>query len=261
MEVLLRRCRPPQPPAAVERRVVEEAARLRRPPSRLLVLAASLLFAAVVVAVLRVDPPVRPASGRGTIRQWSYVHLDQGKVVARLSAEEADVVDGVARLRAFTATLFPAKGEGTMIRSDTARVDLKESRITAEGGVRIDRVDGFSSAVLDLRSKDWIATMDLADRFAKAASSTPENYRPQRRIDAASATSWDSGSSFVDGSLQLICPGWTFIVSGPRGRSDRETFTFTGGVKATFEDGTSLPVEEALLGNSERKLSLKGTFK
>lgn len=260
MEVLLRRCRPPQPPAAVERRVMEEARGVRKSPSRALAVAAVLLFAAVLFAVVSRERPSQPGGARPRIRQWTYTCREAGAVVAVLSADEAEVQDGAVTGRAFSAKLFSSKGEPITIRADRGRFDPKDPRLTLDGAVRIDRVDGFSSAAVDLREKSWTATTDLAGRFATSTKSAPEKYQPRTEIEGRSARSSDTETTITPCSLKLSAPGWTFQVSGSQGRSDRATTTVTGGVWAIFEDGSTLQAQEAHLGNSTRTLRLKGKF-
>jgi hypothetical protein len=261
MEALLRRCRPPEPPPAVERRVLAEVRRLRRKPSRLFAAVAILLFAAVLFAVIRPGPSPTPGGGQNSIRQWKYTYRRGEQVVAVLSADEAVLVDGIVKSRRLSAKLFPAKGPAITIQADSGRFDGRDSRVALEGSVRIDLVEGFASATIDLREESWTAVMDLAARFAKAANSAPENYRPNVAVEGRSAVASDTEMTFVDPAVTLTCPGWAFSLSGPQGRSDRTSYSITGNVRAIFEDGSTLQVAEAAIGNSQRTLRLKASFK
>lgn len=258
MEALLLRTRGPEPSAAVERRVAAEA---RRPPSRLLVLAATLLFGILVVAVVRSAPPPRPGASKDAIRKWTYTCREGGAVVASLSADEAVLENGVLRLRGFTAKLSPSKGEAMLLRSDTARFDARESRITAAGEVGIDHVGGFSSATVDLKRFEWTAVTDLAERFAVATRSTPENYRPKVEVQGASAMATETTIDITPCTVKLKCAGWKAQLTGPKGRSVSDELTLTGGTLVLFEESLPLRGEELILDASRRTLRLTGTFK
>jgi hypothetical protein len=264
MEALLRRTRGPEPSLAVERRVLK-VARRPRTPSRLFALAAVVLFSLVLAAVLRMELPATPGGSTGQVRRWTYVCKERDRVVATLSADEAVVADGTAKARILTARLFPSKGPAVTIRAESGRLDLKESRIAFDGIVRITRDDGFeaeaSAATADLGDKTWSAVLDLAARYVKQTRQKAETYQPKLAIDAKSAASWDKESTFELPTLRLSCAGWAFAVSGGKGRSEGTTYWITDGVRAMFEDGRDVEASEAIMGNADRTLRLKVTFK
>src|SRR5689334_14667740 len=101
MEALLRRTRGPEPSGAVERRVVDAVRRPRR-TSRILAAAAIVLFALVLAAVLRTEPTATPGGSKDRIRYWGQVVSEGNQVVAALSADEAVMIDGTAKVRGLT---------------------------------------------------------------------------------------------------------------------------------------------------------------
>jgi len=161
--------------------------------------------------------------------------------------------------------LFPSKGPAVVIRSESGRFDLKQSRITFEGIVRITREDRFeaeaSAATAELGEKTWSATLDLAARYVKETRQKAETYQPKLTIDAKSAVSWDKETTMDLPTLKLSCAGWTLAVSGRKGRSDRSTYWVTDGVRATFEDGRIVEATEAVVNTTDRTLRLTATFK
>ena len=264
MEALLLRTRGPEPSGAVERRVVDAVRRPRR-ASRVLALAAIGLFALVRAAVLRREPPATPGGSKGQVRHWGQVISEGNRVVATLSADEAVLVDGVAQVRILAVKLFPSKGPAVTIRAESGRFDLKQSRIAFEGIVRIILADGFeavaSAATADLREKTWSATLDLAARVAKQTGKKPETWQPRLSIDAKNGVGWDREATFDLPTLKLSSAGWTFAVSGRKGRSDRTTYWIMDDVRATFEDGGIVEATEAVVNATDRTLRLTATVK
>jgi hypothetical protein len=267
MEALLRRTRGPEPSGAVERRVVDAVRRPRR-TSRILAAAAIVLFALVLAAVLRTEPTATPGGSKGRIRYWGQVVSEGNQVVAALSADEAVMVDGTAKVRVLTAKLFPSKGPAVTIRAESGRFDLKGSRIVFDGIVRITRDDGFdaevSAATADLREKTWTATFDLAARYAKTTNQKPETCQPKTEISAKSGVSSEEEMTFEQPTLTLSCAGWTFRAAGRSGRANRPdpaVWRIVDGVVATFEDGRKVEAAEAVVTPADRTVRLTATFK